>query len=237
MQIGGLGDGHSTRDHHVTNCIQEHHDVRKDTGGMAMKASAAAEASAARSELQQEGQFSLSAWLKNTLGSSKGFLLNFWEGGQAVTGGSEGRSAAVSETEAGQAAAQTLAHAENLDKVNVADAAVQPAMQPNSINNGSFDFGAENTKNKKRAIWKRAGDYFHNMSGRSDDKRSHRFPGFQAKKSFYQTKRERPREEELRRQSRYRRDTVEINVARTEDNYLMDSYDRRGEYSRLTTKK
>lgn len=235
MQIGGLGGSHSASDHHVTNCIHDHHDVKKDTGGMAMKASAAAEASTVKSELLQEANFSLAAWLKNMLGSGRGFLLGIWGEGAAADG-VEGRTAAGG-MEGSQAAFPAAIHTEGTDTVTAAAASVQPEIRSNPINNNSYNSGTKGTEKQKREIWKRARDYFHNMSGRSDDKRSHRFPGFQVKKSSYQTKREHPREEELRRQSRYRRDTVEINVARTEDNYLMDSYDRRGEYSRLTTNK
>ncbi len=238
MQIGGLGGSHSTSDHHVTNCIHDHHDVQKNPGGMAMKASAAAEASTAKSELQQEGQFSLAAWLKNTLGNSRGFLLNFWEGGQAVTGSPEGRNTTVSGTEAGQAVAgQALVHTENSGTVTAAAAAVQPPVHSDNINNNSYRHGVQDTENQRRAIWKRLRDYLQNMSGRSNGRRSRRSLGFQVKESSCQARRERPGEEELRRKSRYRRDTVEISIAPAEDNFLMDSYDRKGEYSRLTTKK
>lgn len=233
MQIGGLGGSHSTSDHHVTNCIHDHHDVQKNPGGMAMKASAAAEASTAKSELQQEGQFSLSAWLKNTLGNSRGFLLNFWEGGQGVTGSPEGRNTAVSGTEAGQA----LVHTENAGTVTAAAAAVQPPVHSNTINNNSYHHGAKDTENRRRAIWRKVRDYLQTMSGRPNGKRSQRSLGFQVKEGSPKARRERPGEEELRRQSRYRRDTVEINAAPAEDNFLMDSYDRKGEYARLTTKK
>lgn len=238
MQIGGLGGSHSTSDHHVTNCIHDHHDVQKNPGGMAMKASVAAEASTAKSELQQEGQFSLSAWLKNTLGNSRGFLLNFWEGGQAAAGSPEGRDTAVSGTEAGQAAAgQALVHTENDGTVNAAAAAVQQPVHSSTINSNSYHYGAKDTKNQRRGIWKRVRDYLENMSGKPNGKRSQRSFGFQVKKGSCQARRERPGEEELRRKSRYRRDTVEISAAPAEDNFLMDSYDRKGEYSRLTTKK
>ncbi len=87
MQIGGLGSGHGTSDHHVTNCLHDHHEAQKNPGGAAMKASASMEISAAKGELQQEGQLSLSAWLKNMLGNGRGHLLGFWEGGQALSGG------------------------------------------------------------------------------------------------------------------------------------------------------
>lgn len=236
MQIGGLGGSHSASDHHVTNCIHDHHDVKKDTGGMAMKASAAAEASTAKSELLQEANFSLAAWLKNMLGSGRGFLLGIWGEGAAADG-VEGNRTAAGGMEGGQAAFPAAIHTEGTDTVTAAAASVQPEIRSNPINNNSYNSGTKGTKKQKHAIWKRAMDHFHNMSGRSDSRRSQRLLGFQVKKSSCPARREHPGEEELRRQNRYRRDTVEINIARTEDNYLMDSYDRKGEYSRLTTKK
>lgn len=41
--------------------------------------------------------------------------------------------------------------------------------------------------------------------------------------------------EDLRRHSRYREDGLEMDCVLTDDSYLMDSYDRSGGYSRLTT--
>lgn len=41
--------------------------------------------------------------------------------------------------------------------------------------------------------------------------------------------------EDLRKHSRYREDGLEIDCVLTDDSYLMDSYDRSGAYSKLTT--
>jgi hypothetical protein len=61
-----------------------------------------------------------------------------------------------------------------------------------------------------------------------------RFFGFQTRSSFQSGSRPKG---DLRRKSRYRKDEVEIDCILTDDSYLMDSYDRKGEYSKLTTKK
>ena len=50
------------------------------------------------------------------------------------------------------------------------------------------------------------------------------------------SKQQRPKED-LRRHSRYREDGLEMDCVLTDDSYLMDSYDRKGGYSTLTTKK
>ena len=58
---------------------------------------------------------------------------------------------------------------------------------------------------------------------------------FQGKNSF-QSRQGAPKEEP-RPSARRRRDRVELNSYHTEESYLLDSYDRKGEYSRLSTKK
>lgn len=234
MQIGGIGSSHSTSDHHVTNCIHDHHEAQKDPGAMAMKTAASMEASAAKAELQQEGQFSLAAWLKNTLGNSRGFLLNFWGDGQAASEGVKGDRTAVSGAEGSQAAvSQTAAQAG--DSGVAAAMSAQLAVQQ-QVTQGNPGFSAAGGReSQKQPLWKKIRARLHNASGQLNGRRLQKFFGFQTKNSFH-TKREQSRED-LRKNNRYRRDTVEINFARTDDNYLMDSYDRKGEYSRLTTKK
>lgn len=242
MQIGGLG-GHSSSDHHVTNCIHDHHELRDTPGGAAMKASAAAGASAAKASVQMDSQLSLSAWVKNMLGNSRGFLLNFWEGGEAVSGekgnqateiSASGSRAAVNGTQISQAASrsegQMDAHA-----VAAASMAVQPPMRHQGIHNSHYFSAAEDVEHRKRTLWGKLRVRFHNVSGQLSGRLPKKFFSFQAKNSF-QTKQEKPRED-LRRHSRYREDTVEIDCVLTDDSYLMDSYDRKGEYSTLTTKK
>jgi hypothetical protein len=43
--------------------------------------------------------------------------------------------------------------------------------------------------------------------------------------------------DDLRRRSRYRENDIEMDCMLTDDSYLMDSYDRKGGYSKLSTKK
>lgn len=235
MQIDGLGSSHSASDHHVTNCIFDHHEIRKNVGAAAMKASAPMESPAAKAELQQEGQLSLSAWLKNMLGSGKGFLLNFWDGGQALTGGIEGDQTATNSAEGSHAAASHAVMQTGVPDTTAAVVTVQPAIQSHTNNNTSYLIKGADTENQKQTLWQKVRTRFHNVSGQLNGRLSRKFFSSQAKNSF-QAKQEKTRED-LRRHSRYRRDTVEINYALTEESYLMDSYDRKGEYSRLTTRK
>lgn len=235
MQIDGLGNSHSASDHHVTNCIFDHHEIRKNVGAAAMKASAPMGSSAAKAELQQEGQLSLSAWLKNMLGSGKGFLLNFWDGGQVSAGVIEGDQTAINSAEGSHSAESQAVIQTGVPDSSAAVVTVQPAIQSHINHNTSYFMGGADTENQKQTFWQKVRTRFYNVSGQLNGRLHHKFFSFQAKNSF-QAKQEKTRED-LRRHSRYRRDTVEINCAPTEESYLMDSYDRKGEYSRLTTKK
>lgn len=231
MQIGGLGSSHSSGDHHVTNCIHDHHEIQEKTGMMAMKTSAAMEASAAKAELQQEGLLSLSAWLKNMMGSGKGFLLNFWDGGQGSADSAGAEQTAVSSAEGSQAAASQAA----VQAGDPGTATAALAIQPSIPHNASVLTAAEDTEPPRQTLLRKMNERFQHVSGRLCGRRSQKDFGFQTKNSF-QAKQERTGED-LRKHSRYSRDIVEISCARTEESYLMDSYDRRGEYSRLTTEK
>ncbi len=61
-----------------------------------------------------------------------------------------------------------------------------------------------------------------------------RFPF--AGKNPFQAKHGRPKED-LRKRSHYRGDDLDIDCVLTDDSYLLDSYDRKGSYSQLSTRK
>ena len=74
------------------------------------------------------------------------------------------------------------------------------------------------------------------VTGQLAGKLPGRFFRFQAKNSFQARSEQKP-EENLRKRSKYRKDELEIDCILTDESYLLDSYDRKGEYSQLTTKK
>ncbi len=86
----------------------------------------------------------------------------------------------------------------------------------------------EDTGRAKQSIWEKVKVRFHGIAGQLMG----RFSG----KNSFQTKQEKPKED-LRRHSKYRKDDLEIDCILTDDSYLLDSYDRKGEYSKLSTKK
>lgn len=61
-----------------------------------------------------------------------------------------------------------------------------------------------------------------------------RFFGSQGKTFYRQAEQTK---EDLSRRSRYKKEDKEIECILTDDSYLLDSYDRKGEYRQLTTKK
>jgi hypothetical protein len=54
-------------------------------------------------------------------------------------------------------------------------------------------------------------------------------------KNAFDTGQKQPKDD-MRRRSRYRDDNIEIDCTLTDDSYLLDSYDRKGGYSQLSTK-
>lgn len=218
MQVGGLGSGHSVGDHHVTKCIHDHHETQAETGGMSMKASSSGGAAAVQTEIQADGLSALSAWMKNMLGNSRGLLLNFWKGGEALSGTKE------------QAAAGSLPGGA-AGSIAEGRAAVPGTLQEDAQAAAAIPVAAQ-TRTRRQEEHNRS----YLSAGETPGKRKHAFWQKRKPRNSFQTKQEKPRED-LRRHSRYRKDTLEISCAFTEDSFLMDSYDRKGEYSRLTTKK
>ncbi len=224
MQIGGLGTGHSAGEHHVTGCIHDRHEQQELTGKFTMKASASARASAVQAEAGMEGQLSLAAWVRNMLGNGRGFLLNFWKGGEALSGAKGDQAAtdgvpgsgAAGNAADGRAAVPAIVQ-EDAHTAAAVVAAQSPARQRDIRNERYYSAGEDSGKRKPEkhrwAFWRKRKEKV-SFRARQDG------PG-----------------EELRRHSRYRRDTLEISCVSDDDSYLMDSYDRKGEYSRLTTMK
>ena len=231
MQIGGLDGGHSASDHHVTKCIHDHSSAQKLLGGAAAKASASENAAASLSMLQQDSQFSLSEWLKNMLGSGRSLLRNLWGGSlaEADTGTVVGKQSSSTADMAQLGDPSTPSAAAN------ASVTVQPQMQFKSIHNNPYFSAIEDTGDQKQTLRQKIKVRFHNVTGQLSGRLPEKFFGFQAKNSF-QAKQEKPKED-LRKHSRYREDTLEVDCFLTDDSYLMDSYDRKGEYRTLTTKK
>lgn len=221
MQINGIGSSHSDM-HHVTDCI---HSTQKHLEGKVGGASAGA-ANANMTQTipatsDQTGEpFSLSSWLQNALSGARRIFGRIWgSSSDTLTG----------ETVANQNSAQTQnsAHTLHASQIEAASAVVQ--LSQNYNNNPYFTTVADTVPTKQN-VWQKLKIQFHNITGFLTKRFS-----FGNSSSFH-TGQERPKED-LRRHSRYREDDMEIDCVLTDDSYLMDSYNKKGEYSKLSGSK
>lgn len=248
MQLNGIGSSHSDM-HQVTNCIHDHKkSLEGKVSGANVGTSDAAQQTAGTSG-QSGDAFSLSAWLQNTLSGAKHLFGKIWgsetsieQGEVTAVIGTETLADIVAQNEA-EVVNNVLDMQNNLQQspfqqptdtptlhasqIEAASATVQSTQNYN--NNPYFSAIPENVA-PQQTIWQKIKVRFENITG------------FLAKRfsfsnsSTFQTKQERPKED-LRRHSRYREDELEIDCIITDDSYLMDSYNKKGEYSKLSAGK
>lgn len=222
MQLGGIGNGHSGETHQVTQCIHSHH--HKETGGAAASFAQMSPQAFELQNRQQDAQMSLSSWLQKVLRSGRGFLRGVWGGSEAQGGVSHPGD------RTGQAQALLAEEGRRREDREKAAKNVSPQDNPYFLAVGTEEPRTPMAPLQKLRVRVKG------VTGQLAGKLPKRFFRFQAKNSFQAKPDGKPRED-LRKRSRYRRDELEIDCILTDESYLMDSYDRKGEYSRLTTKK
>lgn len=221
MNLDGIGSSHNSDAHQVTGCMHDHtHDKKTGAAGV----SAANIQTFQTRQQQQQAEFSLTGWLQNILGSGKKLLRGIWGNNQTdisvSSGDKEGRE---------QLMAQVGASTADDGRGNVAK---NQALQINPY----FQTLQENGAAAHMPPLQRLRLKVKGVAGQLAGKLPGRFFRFQTRNSF-QTKPEQKPKEDLRKRSKYRKDELEIDCILTDESYLMDSYDRKGEYSQLTTKK
>lgn len=226
MQLGGITDNHSSNMHQVTKCMHEHGQLDKYGGGKMAMAPSAAARQIQQANQEQQTQFTLNDWLRRLLQSGKQRLLGFWYGSDFPTSGDKSQTTGSS---------QAIVPLNNRNDTNVTntantekDAAIynSPYFAAMSTNQpqGTAATLVQKIKLKCGSI---AGQLAKHLPGK--------FSKFQKKDSFHSKKD--GNQEDLRRRSKYREDKLEIDCVLTDESYLLDSYDRKGEYTRLTTTK
>lgn len=212
MQIGGIGSEHNTHMHHVTNCMHESPATKKPKGGMAASNNALQQT--AQQALQGENNaFSLSDFFNRMFGSTKRLFGRIWGGDGDKDRGTVTDSA--DEQEMAELAASAI-------PVNEQDG-------KDRINNNPFFTPVMSTAEPSHNIIQKAKLKVHRAAGYLAKHFS-----FSGRNSF--DARHKEQKEDLRRKSRYRENEMEIECTITDDSYLLDSYDRKGEYSKLSTK-
>lgn len=222
MQLDGID--HGSHSHQVTQCMHEHTHYQK-TGASAASAANSQASQLRMAETQQEAQFSLSAWLQRTLGTGRGLWKGIWGTNETADTAQDGDKSGTA-----QAMAQLSENHAAGEAVRAANAAAveKQALPP-------YFRTVEHEMNPHVTPVQRLRSKIREAAGQLADHLPGRFFGFQTRSSF-QAKQQRPKED-MRRRSKYRKDELEIDCILTDESYLMDSYDRKGEYSRLTTKK
>lgn len=248
MQLNGIGSGHGSDMHHVTNCMHDHSHYDK-TGNMGASASASTSAQAfAAAKSQTDAQFSLSAWLEKTLNSGKKLWRGIWGSSDAGTAGQSGdrpgaeqvlaqiNDTNVAENEASSLAGQNSHLPDSSQAVHHSlrtpqIAAAATSVQLQDLQNNPYFSAVDRAAEQQGNLWQRVKVKFKNMTGQLAGHLPGKFFGAQTRSSF-QAKQQRPKED-MRKRSTFRKDEVEIDCMLTDDSYLLDSYDKKGEYRKL----
>lgn len=224
MQLNGIGMEHSSDMHSVTKCLHDHSDAERNGGAKMLSAPGSTAQFSMRTSQEQQKEFSFAELAQRLLASGRERLLGFWRGNDIPSVGETGEKTGT---------AQVMAQMEKENDTSVANAARHNAM----INNNPY-FAAvtperpqstgipvlQKVKLKTKAV---TGQLAKHLPGK--------FFNFQKQGSFH-AKKEGSREN-IRRRSKYRQDELEIDCVLTDESFLLDSYDRKGEYSQLTTRK
>ena len=237
MQIGGVGSGleHHSSSHQVTHCIHQHETSKNLQGGMKLSSSAAQTAQTA-AELTVE-PMSLADVARRILNAGRTLWGHIWgESAPQVredVAASKGDVAAEKEQVMAQVGAADAAerHAPQMVAASSAVSVPRMTVQSNPYFTTSSDTGVikENIFKKIRVKFR---DVTEQMSKRFGGRLSGSLSGRSSLKEH-----KKQSKEDLRKHSRYREDGLELDCVLTDDSYLMDSYDRKGEYTTLTTKK
>lgn len=245
MQIGGIGSNHNSDMHQVTNC-KHNHSVKKQDGNMSMTSSTQSQVQQSLQESLEMGM-SFQTWVKNLLSGAKSLWGRIWgenTGGDAPIE----NSSAVKTDESGtqtimtplsiQAEESVMSQGFDASKgnpaaqpdmrqisnVSQASAAVPPL---STYTNNPYFSAIEDTGRQQETLWQKVRIKFQNVAGYLTKHFSF------SNRNTFQAKQEKP-QEDLSRRSRYRRDDIEIDCVLTDESYLMDSYNKKGEYSTLS---
>lgn len=237
MQFQGIGrEEHDAQIHRVTKCMYDHSGART-SGGAAKTASA--DQAQAQLQPQLEG-FSLSAWLEKYLSGGKSLLRGVWTGGGTSAGGAEDGSGQVPAQmweDRGTDAAGARGNGADPVQASWPAAALQQAAAavpvPSAQGAPALTAGAGV---QEESLWQKARVCFQGIAGQLTGHLRGNASSPRKKNAFHTREQERHKEEP-KRSARAKKDAVEIDSHRAEESYLLDSYDRKGSYSKLSAKK
>lgn len=212
---------HGSSSHHVTDCVHRHEDKKTETGAMRMSGGTAPVSPQSQAAAGKEALSAL--WnpferLKDLLRKGRGLALRLW--GNDLPGASEGRN---SGTTAVKGQVSSVMPGQENSRLQPHDDGERSARQM-----PPYFVLPENKGAATGGVLQRILTKVHSVSGYLEKHLPFAHTGsFHAKQQN--------REEDLRRRSRYRKDDEEIECILTDDSYLLDSYNKKGEYSKLST--
>lgn len=215
MRIGNV-DIHGSSSHQVTDCVHHHSEQKKETGGMKMSASAPVSVQNIVQETKETTTlWSPVDWLKSLLKRGRSLGLRLWS--NDIPGVAEGK-------------ANQKAEGLEATKQSGADTALQhPKTEEHRTQAEQMPpyFIMPEKKEQSHGMMQRILLKVQNVSGHL----TKHLPFAQT--GSFQTKQQ--NKEDLRRRSRYRKEDTEIDCILTDDSFLLDSYNGKGEYSKLST--
>lgn len=222
MQVGGVGSGHDTYSHQVTGCIHEHGE-NKDVGGAGTKLGSV---QTAEEVLQENSSVNFMSWVQNISSKGKQLLQKIWgeskEANDAITSqNGSGNHIAGQET---LVTGNSVGVKTTMNRAAVETAATHTYFRPVEAKDA---MPANPFQQVRYQVQKVARKLMDRLPGR--------FLGSHTG-DFLQTKQQQTKED-LRKRSQYKQDDQEIECILTDESYLTDSYNRKGEYSHLTTDK
>ena len=222
MQVGGVGSGHDTYSHQVTGCIHEHVE-NKDVGGAGTKLGSV---QTAEEVLQENSSVNFMSWVQNISSKGKQLLQKIWgeskEANDAITSqNGSGNHIAGQET---LVTGNSVGVKTTMNRAAVETAATHTYFRPVEAKDA---MPANPFQKVRYQVQKVARKLMDRLPGR--------FLGSHTG-DFLQTKQQQTKED-LRKRSQYKQDDQEIECILTDESYLTDSYNRKGEYSHLTTDK
>ncbi len=221
MQMNGIRDSHSSEMHQVTKCMHDHTEKRQQGGGAKLSLGSSAVQTV---QTEQEQQLSFFDWVRRLMQSGRRHLLGFWDGSgkaelESLKKDAEEKSVGERSPYAHNISDNSAINDGGILKGNPYFAAIEPEKPPAR--------GIPILRKARLKVRAAAGRFAGYLPGHFFQSRKE--GSFQAKKEGKQ--------EDLRRRSKYREDRLEIDCVLTDDSYLLDSYDRKGGYSQLTTTK
>lgn len=240
MQLNEIGSRHGSNTHHVTSCMHDHSHINK-VGKVGAAPSGVSVQSAMAAESQADAQFSLAEWLDKTLNGGRRLWGRIWgdadginvAGGAAETtrgsgseGGAEQIAAILPQEDSGSG--QQVLHTAQIA------AAATAVRQPQEIHS-THHFSPGKKPGERQGNLRRMRAKLESMAEQLAG-RSSRKPVSARTGKLSQVRQERPKEE-LPRQGKPSRDELVLNCVQSDDSYLLDSYDRKGEYRRISAGK